>query len=93
MKLRVNKIFISGSVGANPQVSYTPKGQKIVMFPMWVEEGGFSIDVVFAGRPVASDLVATIGRRVLVAGALTKTKTQSRDVLRVKASKILPMEE
>ena len=89
----MNKVFISGSVGANPQISYTPKGQKIVMFPMWVEEGGFSIDVIFAGGPVASDLATTIGKRVLVAGALTKTKTQSRDVLRVKASKILPMEE
>ena len=89
----MNKVFISGSVGANPQVSYTPKGQKIVMFPMWVEEGGFSIDVIFAGGPVTSDLPTTVGKRILVAGALTKMKTQSRDVLRVKASKILPMEE
>jgi hypothetical protein len=89
----MNKVFISGSVGANPQVSYTPRGQKIVMFPMLVEEGGFSVDVIFAGGPMVSDLAATIGRRILVAGALTKTKTQSRDVLKVKASKILPMEE
>jgi single-stranded DNA-binding protein len=89
----VNKVFISGSVGANPQVSYTPKGQKIVRFPMWVEEGGFSIDVILAGGPRISDVAAALGKRVLVAGALTKTKTQSRDVLKVKASKILPMEE
>jgi single-stranded DNA-binding protein len=89
----VNKVFISGSVGANPQVSYTPKGQKIVMFPIWVEEGGFSIDVIFAGGPVTSEAAATIGKRVLVAGTIAKTKTQSRDVLKVKASKILPMEE
>jgi primosomal replication protein N len=89
----VNRIFVSGSVGANPQVSYTPKGQKIVTFPMWVEEGGFSIDVIFAGEPTVSDSAAKIGKRVLVAGALAKMKTQSRDVLRLKASKILPMEE
>ena len=89
----MNKVFISGSVGADPQVSYTPKGQKIVMFPIWVEEGGFSIDVIFAGGPVTSELATTIGKRVLVAGAIAKTKTQSRDVLKVKASKILPMEE
>jgi hypothetical protein len=89
----VNKIFVSGSVGASPRISYTPKGQRIVMFPMWVEEGGFSIDVIFAGGPVSSDLPATIGKRVLVAGALTKVKAESRDALRVKASKILPMEE
>jgi hypothetical protein len=60
---------------------------------MWVEEGGFSVDVIFAGGPVNSDLAAAIGKRVLVAGALTKMKTESRDVLKVKASKILPMEE
>ncbi len=89
----MNKVFISGSVGANPQISYTPKGQKIVRFPMWVEEGGFSIDVILAGGSAMSDLAATIGKRVLVAGALAKMKTESRDVLKVKASKILPMEE
>ena len=89
----MNKIFISGSVGATPQVSYTPKGQKVVMFPMRVEEGGFNIDVIFAGEPSASGPAAVIGKRVLVAGALTNTKAQSRDVLKVKASKILPMEE
>ena len=89
----MNKIFVSGSVGASPRISYTPKGQRIVIFPMWVEEGGFSIDVIFAGGSAASDLPTTVGKRVLVAGALTKMKSQSRDVLRVKASKILPMEE
>jgi single-stranded DNA-binding protein len=89
----LNKIFISGSVGANPQVSYTPKGRKILRFPMWVEDGGFSIDVILVGGPAISDVAAGIGKRVIVAGALTKTKTQSRDVLKVKANKILPMEE
>ena len=89
----MNKVFITGSVGANPQVSYTPKGQKIIMFPMWVEEGGFSIDVIFASEPAASDLATPVGRRILVAGVLTKMKTRSRDVLKVKATKILPMEE
>ena len=89
----MNKVFISGSVGADPQVSYTPKGQKIVMFPMWVEEGSFSIDVIFAGSRLASDPVGAMGRRILVTGTLTRMKTQSRDVLKVRASKILPMEE
>jgi len=89
----VNKIFISGSVGANPQVSYTPKGRKILRFPIWVDDGSFSIDVISAGGPAISDVAAGIGKRVIVAGALTKTKTQTRDVLKVKAYKILPMEE
>jgi len=89
----VNKVFISGSVGAKPQVSYTPKGQRIVMFPMKVEEEDFSIDVVFAGEPGQAGISTTIGRRIMVAGMLTRMKTQARDVLKVKASKILPMEE
>ncbi len=89
----MNKVFISGSVGADPQVSYTPRGQKIVMFPMRVEEGDFSVDVIFAGEPVQSDVAALMGRKILVAGMLTKAKTRSRDVFKVKASKILPMEE
>ena len=89
----MNKVFISGSVGANPKVSYTPRGQRIVMFPMRVEEGDFNIDVVFAGEPGQAGLSTTIGRRILVAGVLTRMKTQARDVLKVKASKILPMEE
>ncbi len=89
----MNKVFISGSVGADPQVSYTPRGQKIVMFTMRVEEGDFSVDVIFAGEPVQSDVAALMGRKILVAGMLTKAKTRSRDVFKVKASKILPMEE
>ena len=93
MKPSVNKVFISGSVGANPRVAYTPRGQKIVMFPMRVEEGDFSIEVIFAGEPKQSALATMTGRKILVAGMLTKTKTKARDVFRVKASKILPMEE
>jgi len=93
VKPSVNKVFISGSVGANPQIAYTPRGQKIVMFPMRVEEGDFSVEVIFAGEPKQSALTTMIGRKILVAGMLTKTKTKARDVFRVKASKILPMEE
>ena len=89
----MNKIFVSGSVGASPQVSYTPKGQKIVTFPIWVEEGGFSIDVVFAGEPTFSEATTRTGKRVLVAGALAAMKSQSRNLLKVRASKILAMEE
>ncbi len=64
-----------------------------MMFPMRVEEGDFSIDVIFAGEPVESDIAALAGRKILVAGMLTKAKARSRDVFKVKASKILPMEE
>ncbi len=89
----MNRVFVSGSLRADPQVSYTPKGQKIVTFPMLVEEGDFSIDVVFAGESTGAVAASKIGERVLVAGALVKMKTPARDVLRVRATKILPMEE
>ncbi len=89
----MNKVFVSGSVGANPQVSYTPKGQKILSFSMFIEDGGFSIDVIFAGDQRVSEAAAKTGKRVLVAGALAKMKAPSRSALTVKASKILPMEE
>jgi single-stranded DNA-binding protein len=93
VKASVNKVFISGSVGANPQIAYTPRGQKIVTFPMRVEEGDFSIKVILAGEPAQSAPATTIGRRILVAGMLTKAKTNARDGFTLKASKILPMEE
>ena len=76
-----------------PEVSYTPRGKRIVMFPMWVEEGEFSIQVVGSGDPFPTTLEATVGGNVLVAGELVKTKLKTHDILKVKASKILWMEE
>ena len=89
----MNKLFISGSVGADPEVSYTPRGQKVLMFPVRVDEGDFSVDVIYAGAQVETGPETTTGKRILVAGVLTRIKTGSRDALKVKASKILPMEE
>jgi hypothetical protein len=89
----VNKLFISGSVGADPEVSYTPRGQKILMFPVRVDEGDFSVDVIYAGAQTETGPETTTGRRILVAGTLTRMKAGSRDVLKMKASKIFSMEE
>ncbi len=88
----MNKVFLSGRIGRAPVVAYTPKGRKIVMFPMVVEEGDFSIDVVGAGDDFPSPLDNTVGGSILVAGEIVKAKLKSRDVLRLKASKILWME-
>jgi single-stranded DNA-binding protein len=89
----VNKVLLSGKVGKAPEVAYTPKGKKIVMFPLVVGDDEFSIDVVGAGESVPARLDQSVGNSVLVAGELVKAKLKSRDVLRVKASKILWMEE
>jgi primosomal replication protein N len=89
----VNKIFLSGKIERTPEVAYTPKGRKIVMFPMAVAEGDFNIDVVGSGDALPAALDSTVGISILVAGELVKAKLKSRDVLRVKASKIIWMEE
>ncbi len=89
----MNRLFLSGKIGRVPEIAYTPKGRKIVMFPMVVGEGEFSIDIVGAGDDFPPRLESTVGGSVLVAGELVKAKLKTRDVLRVKASKILWMEE
>jgi primosomal replication protein N len=89
----VNKLFLSGKIGRVPEMAYTPKGRKIVMFPMVVGEGDLSIDVVGAGEDFPARLDDTVGGSILVTGELVKAKLKSRDILRVKASKILWMEE
>ena len=88
----MNRVFLSGTIGKAPEIAYTPKGRKIVMFPMVVGEGTFSIDVVGEGETLPARLEASVGGTILVTGELVKAKLKSRDVLRVKASKILWME-
>jgi hypothetical protein len=89
----VNRVFLSGKVGKAPEVAYTPKGRKIVMFPIVVGDGDFSIDVVGSGDTIPTRLDGSAGASILVAGEIVKARLQARDVLRVKASKILWMEE
>ncbi|OPY69003.1 MAG: hypothetical protein A4E57_01427 [Syntrophorhabdaceae bacterium PtaU1.Bin034] len=89
----MNKVFLSGKIGKVPEVAYTPKGRKIVTFPMSVAEGGFDIDVIGSGDALPSEVQKTMGGSVLVAGELIRAKLKSRDVLRLKASKILWMED
>ncbi len=84
---------MSGRIRANPRVSYTPKGRKIISFPMRVDEADYSIDVVFAGGSSVSDALVATGNRIVVSGALVNMKTRSGNVLKVRASKILAMEE
>jgi len=89
----MNRIFLSGKIRRAPDVAYTPKGRKIVTFPLQVTNGEYEIEVVGAGEALPSVPEETVGRMVLVAGELVKARFKSRDVLRVKASKILWMEE
>ena len=89
----MNKIFLSGKIRRMPDVAYTPKGRKIVTFPLQVTEGGYDIEVIGSGEALPKRLENAVGCTVLVAGELVKATFKSRDVLRVKAFKILWMEE
>jgi len=89
----MNRIFLSGKIRRVPDVAYTPKGRKIVTFPLQVTDGEYAIDVVGAGEALPERPEEAVGRLVLVAGELVRARFKSRDVLRVKASKILWMEE
>jgi hypothetical protein len=88
----VNRVFLSGKIGRVPDVAYTPKGRKIVSFPLVVSDGNYDIEVIGAGEAFPSDPGAAVGNDVLITGELVKAKFKSRDVWRVKASKILWME-
>ena len=89
----MNKVFLSGKIGRVPEVAYTPKGRKIVTFPLSVTEGNYDIEVVGAGESFPAELDGAVGSDVLIAGELVKAKLKSHDVLRVKAIKILWMED
>jgi len=89
----VNKVFLTGKMQGKPEVAYTPKGERIVIFPLWVEEGDFSIDVVFIDREGAGYPGDVAKTRVMVGGSLTKASGKGRDAFRLTANKILWMEE
>ena len=88
----MNKVFLTGRLKIKPEVMYTPKGEKILKFPLWVEDGTFSIDVVYLDRQGVADFSGMTGSTVTVSGMLTKGSGRQED-LRLKAHKIIWMEE
>jgi hypothetical protein len=89
----VNKVFLYGTVREKPEVAYTPKGEKIIVFPLWVEDGSFSIDVVFTDQSGTIDLQNRVGNRIMTSGSLVKNRVRSNSIFKLKANKILWMEE
>jgi hypothetical protein len=88
----VNKVFLAGKLMIKPDVAYTPKGGKILKFPLWVEEDGFSIDVVYLDRQGTEDIAGMTGATIMVSGALMKSKDRD-GTFKCKARKITWMEE
>ena len=89
----MNTIFLTGKVRTTPDLAYTPKGRKIATFSLLAEIGDFSIQVVCSGDSFPSAPEALVGNRVLVSGELTRAKLKTGDVFKVKARKIIWMEE
>jgi hypothetical protein len=88
----VNKVFLTGRLKVKPDVRFTPKGEKILQFPLWVEDDVFSIEVVYLDRQGIKDLTGLAGNTITVSGTLMKT-TDRHGEIKVKANKIIWMEE
>jgi len=88
----VNKVFLTGRMKVKPEVAYTPKGGRILTFPLWVEEDGFAIDVVYLDRQGATDFAGMTGTKAMVSGTLIKPKDRA-ETFRLKAHKIIWMED
>jgi hypothetical protein len=88
----VNKVLLTGRLTVKPDVAYTPKGGRILRFPLWVEDGGFNIEVVYLDRAGINDPAGMTGAAVVVSGALMKSK-DTKEPFKLKAQKIIWMEE
>ena len=89
----MNRVFLTGRLKTKPEVVYTPKGEKYVLFPLWVDEGDFRIDVECAGEKGTTHWGEKIGKELMVSGVPVKTKMRSQDIFKLKAHKIYWMEE
>ncbi len=88
----MNRVFLTGRLKTTPDVMYTPKGEKILRFPLWVEDESFSIDVIYLDRQGIRNPDGMVGNTIMVSGMLSKSADR-HDSLRLKAQKILWMEE
>ncbi|HNS15275.1 MAG TPA: single-stranded DNA-binding protein [Syntrophorhabdaceae bacterium] len=89
----MNRVFLAGTLRAQPEITYTPKGEKVVAFPLLVEEGGLRIDVVHVGELDGDGLSRQVGKEIMVSGMLAQTKQQSQHIIKVRAQKIFWMED
>ncbi len=89
----MNKVFFTGRLKTKPEVVYTPRGEKFVLFPLWIEEGDFRIDVEYTGKKDVTRWNEKIGKALMVTGMLAQKKTKFKDMLKLKAQKIYWMEE
>jgi len=89
----VNRLFVSGVVEKTPEIAFTPKGERIIVFPLSVQDGGFTLEVVFRAAPSGVGINCRTGSPVMASGELVKAVGKSRAAFRLRAHKIVVMEE
>jgi primosomal replication protein N len=89
----VNRVFLTGTLKTQPEITYTPKGEKIVAFPLLIEEGDLRIDIVYVGELDGDGLSQQVGKEIMVSGMLTQMKVQPQHTVKVRAHKIFWMED
>lgn len=89
----MNRIIVSGKTRKAPRVLYTPRGERIVTFPLTIDEGRLTIEVVFKAPPESRETGGKEGGTVMAVGELMKAPEKSKAAFRVKAHNIFWMEE
>jgi primosomal replication protein N len=88
----MNRVFMTGKVEKRPEIVYTPRGEKFMLFPLRVTDGDFLIDVECRGDS-SEPTDAAVGSSVMVSGMLVRKKLPAREIVKLKAHKIFWMEE
>jgi hypothetical protein len=89
----MNKVFLTGTLREEVEVRYTPQGERIAMFPLWVDDGAFTIEVPYKVPGGTWNHPGKVGSKVMASGTLAKIGEKANRSLRLKANKILWMEE
>ncbi len=89
----MNRVFLTGTIRDRVKVRYTPQGRRILLFPLLVDEEGFTIEVLYKVPEGAGDYAGKADARVMITGTLAKAGEKPAQFLRLKANKIMLMEE
>ena len=89
----MNRVFMTGKVEKRPEIVYTPRGDKFMVFPLRVTDGDFLIDVECRGDSSEPYVDKAVGSGVMVSGTLVRKKLPTREIVKLEAHKIFWMEE
>ncbi len=90
----MNKVFLTGRIKTGPDIYHTPKGERIITFPLWIENEEFAVDVVYLDRQGMYNFKGMKGKTIMVSGALSKPKQpDAHHGIKLKANNIFWMEE